>query len=314
MREFFLGEAIKRRRTELGLTREQVADGICDASTLYRLELGKQGISYDRAKLLFQRLNMPDGQYYALLSTHDLEISNVRKELLACSSRFGRAAEDEKRQAWELAMEQVRRLEELTEAGDAITQQFILSHKAVLGTEDGPYSFEERLSILLEALRFTVPKFDLDSIGNLRYSIDETRLISQIALTYSNHGDHSKALKLYSDLFDYVRGNSSRLSNFAAHFTLIAHSYARELGACQYYHRAIEVAEEGKRVGINYGHYRFLPGFLAILGEFYYLVGEKEKSKKVCVQAHYLYEVLEDEHNLRIVDPDIKARFGVEFI
>lgn len=314
MRELLLGEMIKRRREELGLSREEVAEGVCDPSTLYRVEGGKQGLSYSRARALFQRLNMPDDRYYALLDEHELALANVRREILSCSSRFDRAGPDNKRQAWELAMEQVRRLEELIEQDDTINRQFILSHKATLGTADGPYSFEERLSILLEALRLTVPKFDLDKFGKLRYSIDETTLINQIAGIYSDAGEHSKALALYGRLFDYVHDNSNRLSNFSVHFTLVAHDYARELGMCQYYHRAIEVAEEGRRASINYGHYQFLPGFLGILGEAYYLVGEAEKSKKVCVQAHYLYEILEDERALRIIDPDIKARFGVEFI
>lgn len=167
--------------------------------------------------------------------------------------------------------------------------------------------------MLLEALRLTVPKFDLDNIGNLRYSVDETRLINQIAGTYSDAGEHSKALELYSQLFDYVRKYSDRLSNFPAHFTLVTYNYARELVLRQYYQRSIEIAEEGKRVGINYGHYRFLPGFLALLGEAYYLVGETEKSKKFCVQAHYLYEALGDERSLRVIDPDIKERYHFEF-
>ena len=313
MKELLLGEAIKRRRLELGLTQEQLCEGLCDPATLCRLENNRQTPTHNRIKAILQRLNMPDDRYYALLSPHELELASVRKEFVACHSRFARAEPEQKKQLWELTMEQLHRLEGLAEDDDAITRQFILNHRVILGTPDGPYSFEERWAMLLEALRLTVPKFDLERIEGRRYSVDETRLISQIAVTYSREGKHTKALEIYSQLFDYVRKNDDHLSNFAPHFTLIAHNYARELALCAHYQSAIEIAEQGRRVSVDYGHYQFFPGFLAAMGECYYQLGEEEKSKKLCVQAHYIYEALGDERNLALIDPDIKSRFQIEF-
>lgn len=42
MKNFFLGEYIKQRRLDLGLTQEQLCEGICEPMTLSRLENGKQ--------------------------------------------------------------------------------------------------------------------------------------------------------------------------------------------------------------------------------------------------------------------------------
>lgn len=313
MKELLLGEAIKRRRLEFGLTQEQLCEGLCDPATLCRLENSRQTPAHNRIKALLQRLNMPDDRYYALLSPHELELASMRKESLACITRFMRAESGQKKQLWELAMEQLHRLEGLVEEDDAITRQFILSGKAALGGPDGPYSFEERRAMLLEALRLTVPKFDLERIEGRRYSVDETRLISQIAMTYSGEGEHARALELYGQLFDYVRKHDDRLSNFAPHFTLIAHNYARELALCAHYQSAIEIAERGRRASVDYGHYQFFPGFLATMGECYYRLGEVGKSKKLCIQAHYIYEALGDERNLALIDPDIKSRFQLEF-
>lgn len=313
MKELLLGEAIKRRRLELGLTQEQLCEGLCDPATLCRLENSRQTPAHNRIKALLQRLNMPDDRYYALLSPRELELASARKESLACIARFTRAEAGQKKQMWELTMEQLHRLEELAEEDDAITRQFILSGKAALGGPDGPYSFEERRAMLLEALRLTVPKFDLEKIEGRRYSVDETRLINQIAQAYFNEGEHAKALELYGQLFDYVRKHDDHLSNFAPHFTLIAYSYARELGLCARYQASIEIAERGRRVSVDYVYYQFLPGFLAIMGECYYRLGEEEKSKKLCVQAHYIYEAMGDERNLALIDPDIKSRFQFEF-
>lgn len=313
MRQISLGEAMKQRRLELGLSQEEVCEGICEPMTLSRLENGKQTPAHNRINALMQRLNMPDDRYYALLNQREMALDNTRKELYACANRFACAQGERKKQARALALEQLRCLESLAEEDDAISQQDILSCKVLLGHEQGPYSREECLELLLRSLRLTVPNFDLDKLCVRRYSIKETQIINQIAGIYSKSGDHPKALRLYQQLFEYVEKHDDRLSVFAPHFTLIAHNYARELGISKFYHDSIEIAERGRQVSVKYGYYQFLPGFLYIAGESYYRLGEERKSKKLMVRAHYLYEELEDERNLQLIDRDIKNWFNLNF-
>ena len=77
MQEMFLGEAIKKRRLELGLTQEQLCEGICEPITISRLENGKQTPSRNRINALLERLDMPADRYYALLSKNELDIEVV---------------------------------------------------------------------------------------------------------------------------------------------------------------------------------------------------------------------------------------------
>lgn len=312
MRQINLGEAMKQRRIELGLSQEIVCEGICEVATLSRLENGRQTMAYNRVKALMQRLNMSDDRFYALLSKQETELDNTRKELSACVNRFACAQGEQKRQMRELALEQLHRLESLAKEDDVITQQDILSNKVLFGHEQGPYSQEECLKMLLCALRLTAPNFNLDKLGIRRYSMQETQILNQIAGTYSRSGDHPQALRLYEQLFAYVNKHDDCLSTYAPHFTLIAHNYARELGLSKYYHKSVEIAEQGRRVSVKYGYYQFLPGFLYIAGESYYHLGEERKSKKMMVRAHYLYEELEDERNLRLIDQDIKNWFNLD--
>lgn len=313
MRELLIGEAIQRKREELGLTQEQLCEGICEPVTLSRLENGKHSTGHNRMKALLQRLNMPEDRYYALVTPQEEAIRTVRKEARSCISRFQRAAGEQKKQAWKLAMKQMEKLEELADEDDNITRQFILRFRVSLGTEDGPYPPNECLSMLEEALRLTIPKFDLKKVGTHRYSADETEIINQIAGTYSNAGKHEQALELYHRLLTYIRKDMDQLPNYAPHLTLCAYNRARELALCEYYHEAIQAAEEGKQVSIDYAYYQFLPDFLALLGECYYQVGEKGQSRRRYLQAHYIYEVLGDQRSLKIIDPDIRERFGSRF-
>ena len=82
MKNVFLGEYIKQRRLDLGLTQEQLCDGICEPMTLSRLENGKQTPSRNRINALLQRLGLPDDRYFALLSKNELEMEALQKEIV----------------------------------------------------------------------------------------------------------------------------------------------------------------------------------------------------------------------------------------
>ena len=53
MKEIFLGEVIRQRRIELGLTQEELCEGICEPITISRFEHGRQTPSRNRVRLGF---------------------------------------------------------------------------------------------------------------------------------------------------------------------------------------------------------------------------------------------------------------------
>ena len=52
MQEIFIGEAIRQRRLALGLTQEELCEGLCEPATLSRIENGRQAPSRSRANAL----------------------------------------------------------------------------------------------------------------------------------------------------------------------------------------------------------------------------------------------------------------------
>lgn len=85
MQNFLLGEYIRQRRLDLGLTQAEVCSGICEPITLSRLENGKQTPSRNRINAILQRLGLPDDRYYALLSPNELKIEALKKEIIGCN-------------------------------------------------------------------------------------------------------------------------------------------------------------------------------------------------------------------------------------
>ena len=57
--------------------------------------------------------------------------------------------------------------------------------------------------------------------------------------------------------------------------------------------------------------YQFLPGHLAVMAECYYFMGETERSATLYCQAHCLYKAVGDEHNLKIIDAEMKEHIKI---
>lgn len=138
MKELFIGEVIKRKRKELGLTQEELCEGICEPSTISRIESGKQVPAKNKLDALLQRLDLPGDRYYALLSKNELEISNLQSQII--SFNVSKNKRD--------GLQYLEKLEEIVSEDDHLIRQFILRSKTAFGYLDGedirPYTFEEK--------------------------------------------------------------------------------------------------------------------------------------------------------------------------
>lgn len=312
MKEVFLGEVIRQRRLELGLTQEELCEGICEPMTISRFENGRQTPSRNRIKALLQRLGLPDDRFFGLLSAKEMQISSLEKEITSCHVRFARAPLEEKNKIREETFAKHRELESVIDKDDTLSRQLILRSKFLLGTENGPYSLDDGLSILLEAIRMTSPKFDLDQIRQGLYTENEIKLINNMANCYIRAGRHYDAIDILKPLLRYLQTNMKNIPPNQAQIPMIAFNYARELEIVKRFDDAIEIAGYARRICIDYGVYTSLSGILMILAECHYHLGDHGKSIELYRQAYYLFKIIEDKHNLAIIKAEAKELLGLE--
>lgn len=296
MQNFFLGDYIKQKRLDLGLTQEQLCDGICEPMTLSRLENGKQTPSRNRINALLQRMGLPDDRFFALLSKNELEMEALKKEIVACNVTE-RVAE---------GFEKLAQFEALAAPDDQIAQQFILSSKVLLGRLDGRYMPREQIDMLMQAIRLTVPRFDLENIESFLYTKDEITIINQIGLAYSDDGQNKKAAEIYYQLLRYVRKHFKETITLIGALPLVLYNYARVLDLCGRYEEGAELAQECRKACIQYGHYQELPRCLEIEAECRHFMGDEEISKELYYQSYYLCKVVEYQVGLEIVKKEAK--------
>lgn len=313
MQHYFLGEAIKKRRQELGLTQEQLCEGICEPITISRLENGKQTPSRNRINALLERLDMPADRYHALLSKNELEVDALQREIASYNARFEKATSDEKPQIREMALNAHKKLEAISDNDDTLSRQLILRSRVVIGTENGPYSVEEKVCMLTEALRITSPRFDISNIGCGLYTTDEIKIINHLALVYSHAGECLTAIEIWGHLRKYIQTHFHNIPLIRAHLNMVLLNYTRELNIIGQYQKAIEIAEEGRQICLDYGHYLSLPGLLALQAECYHRLGENDKSRDLFHQAYYLTKAIGDNNNLQRLKRKAKEQLNLEF-
>lgn len=316
MREMFIGETIRQNRMKLGLTQEELCAGLCDPSTLSRIETGKQAPSRNLANALLQRLGLPHDRYYALdtfLTSNEAEADTLRAKIDSCTARFRHSLGEDRRQARLEALEHLTRLEAAAETGDNIARQYILAARAALGGKNGLYGFEKRLRMLLEAIRLTVPQFDIDALDGRLYSIDETGIINRIAEAYSSAGQHKKAAGIFSQLLTYAQDHYQNVTRPSRYLSPAALNYARELCLMGCYEDALRIAELGRKACLDYGFCQPLPGLLAVMAECRYVMGEYRQSRELYCQAYYLYKETGNASGLAGVEEEAAKRLGLTF-
>lgn len=307
MKEFPIGEVIRQRRIELGLTQEELCEGIYEPPTMSRIETGRQTPSRTKLNVLLQRLGLPDDRYYALLSDNETKIADLQKEIVSCNV-LGK----EKK-----GLEMINELEEIADPQDTTIQQFILRSKVILGKlENGeikPYSFEQKLEILFQAIHLTSPRFNIKEIDRGLYGLDEVKVINQIALTYSRNDEHKKAIDIYYQLLRYIKKHFQNILQSGGLLPLVCYNYARELDLVKRYEDALEIAQLGWQACVQYGQYRNLPVIIALMAECYHFLNDDNKSIEYYRQAYYIHKAIGNEKSIGVIMSETKKYFGNDF-
>lgn len=83
MSNYHIGQYIKKRREELNVNQDALCYGICNRSTLSRIERGRQEPSYQVLKALLQRLGISENRCQILIGPQEFAIVELQREIVA---------------------------------------------------------------------------------------------------------------------------------------------------------------------------------------------------------------------------------------
>ena len=82
---------------------------------------------------------------------------------------------------------------------------------------------------MLCALRLTVPRFTLESIDQFLYTVEEIKILNQIANSYSRSGQLEQTQKIQRALVEYVRIHYQELLEQSELLSMLLQNYAHTL-------------------------------------------------------------------------------------
>ena len=296
MYNYHIGEYIKRKREEQKIKQDELCYGICDRSTLSRIERGKQEPSYYILKALLQRLGISEDRCQILMGAQEFEIAELQKEIVA----------DNVRHDFSSALKKICRLEELYQSAEnPLLRQFILRVRALAGYEKNgerlDYDNPTQRKMLIHALELTCPGISMENMGSFLLGEDEAKIINQIAITYSEEGNRRQAIEIYRQLIRYVQSHFAGCEIGQVMLPLTAYNYSKVLGMEGRYEEAIEIAELGRQWCVKYNKCRMLGGLLLNIACCLHELGNDEKSKKLLLNSYYAYLLMENFTSCKVV-------------
>lgn len=306
MSNYHIGQYIKKRREELNVNQDALCYGICNRSTLSRIERGRQEPSYQVLKALLQRLGISENRCQILIGPQEFAIVELQREIVA----------DNVKHDFSAALQKIERLEALFQPEQQpILQQFVLRVRALAGYEkDGQhfdYDCPTQRRMLKQALELTCAGINLENMSGFLLGEDETKIINQIAITYSETGDRRFAIRIYEQLMKYPR---NRLFNNEALLTvtpMLCYNFSRLLGRERRYEEELEIAQYGYDISLKYDKARLLGGLLLNMGCALHELGRDEESKEKLIDSYYAYRLINNKKSCALVANYAKGKYDI---
>lgn len=226
---FSMKDVLRIRREMLGLTQEQLCEGICSVKSLHRAEKGQTDMQRETLKKVLNRLGLSGQMQWSRLITSDREAIRMAEEL----------ADYINDRKFSVASKQLESLKSRIDLDIPQNKQYFLEKQALLEFEQGKVTREEFVKMEKEALECTLRAENLYRKENVYLTEQEITCIRN-----SWRGMEGKEKRELIDLIFRLYDNyalNNGLSQAISMYEFIAESAVNELGNNGEHVRAEEI-------------------------------------------------------------------------
>lgn len=226
---FSMKDVLRIRREMLGLTQEQLCEGICSVKSLRRAEKGQTDMQRETLKKVLNRLGLSGQMQWSRLITSDREAIRMAEEL----------ADYINDRKFSVASKQLESLKSRIDLDIPQNKQYFLEKQALLEFEQGKVTREEFVKMEKEALECTLRAENLYRKENVYLTEQEITYIRN-----SWRGMEGKEKRELIDLIFRLYDNyalNNGLSQAISMYEFIAESAVNELGNNGEHVRAEEI-------------------------------------------------------------------------
>jgi transcriptional regulator with XRE-family HTH domain len=291
MSKYQIGSFIKMKREELGITQEELADGIISVASLSRIENGGRTPRKENLQSILQRLGYSDSVVNNVSAKEDLSIYLMRYEL---------------RQAY--IMNDHKKAEQLLSEFKSIPSELSPVNRQVYEEIDTLLKFnkkeisnEEALKRLENALRLTCPKYTRDNLPKF-LTYEEILILNNIALRLNYEGNSEKTIEILYHIKNYYDKHICDIEEALRTQPMILYNLSKFLGLAGRFDESISVCNQGIKLARETGRCSHLAKTLYNLARDLYErnePGDRESSKYNALQAYYLAIALKKEKSAK---------------
>jgi tetratricopeptide (TPR) repeat protein len=309
-----IGQVIEKFRIKARLKRIELCRGICSKETLYKIEKGggNKG-KYDVRGIitpniyvleaLMQRLGRDINLYYdSFLSGKDFKEKQMRNEIIALNMT----------RKFEEAEALINELETRKAFKSGVNLQFIMSAKATAYAAKEGYN-EKYFFLIQDALKLTIPDFDIRDIHRYRLSYNEIVLINKMALYYGENGNILQAVKIYERLKDCIDANCLDEFEKIRMYVTIVYNLTKDLGLMERFTEALDIIAEGEQMAIKHSQLSIIPGLMINKACDLFEQGKGQESIPYFAMAYYGSELVSKQKNQTAVIKYVKDKLNLTF-
>lgn len=298
-----VGEVIRKTREGLGITQEELCEGICSVETLSRIETGKRSPSRAKFQALMERMGKCGERYMPFVHSGDMKMIVLAMDINIMLARH-RYTETEK------MLEEFRKEINLN---DNVNRQFVEKTQALLDYSAGRITAKEKRKRLTQALIYTVPNYRDRTLPVGIYTRHELMIFCNIAYSYAHEDDLDTAIEMLRQVEHYFNTVHVSRDERAITETLMMSNLGQCLGIRGDTREAIEIEEKAVKMQLEGGISSNLDGLL------YNVAYEKEvlkENKFLCqellLQAYFVAEINGNKYLMNHIKKHIKSLYGDE--
>ena len=144
---YAMSDVLRKRRMMLGLTQEELCEGICSVKSLRRAEKGQTDMQMETVRKILNRLGLSGQMQWGRLITNDRDVIKYADKLIECMNN----------RDFVMANKQLQKLKLKASIDIPQNKQFFMERQALLDLNQGRISKKEFVEREKEVLRCTLP-------------------------------------------------------------------------------------------------------------------------------------------------------------
>ena len=300
MAVYRIGDVLRMKREALGITREklcELSEEVCSPQTLYRMECGKVKVKQDVYRKLMECMGELSERNYASVLVSNYKALNLKIEIQIHLVY----------KEYEQAEKKLEELEHFLDGDYVRNKQYLLEIKSKLAYYKGQISSEEHLNNLWKALQYTIPSLDKIELEQWPYNNEEFDIIFGIVNSYGRLKQREQEEKVLLQLKEsiekkymeedyYVSWHAHCLDNLSQLMS-IQNNHERSMEYCV---EGVKELKEQRILGIVYNLlYDLAWNKENLIQKDIVAKKERESCKRLLVQAYYLSQAQNMEHNTK---------------